>query len=142
MAQSFVSPVKRALLPVQMHALVTAFKGCYIYIVLLFTTFKFQNMKNLLAMLGFLLIMTSCSKSIDNPAGVDDSSSRSVALSPAQVPAAVMDAFKAKYPNAGGEIEWQREDGNTYKVKFWLGAQRWQAIFSAAGGFISEKQIK
>ncbi|WP_407523282.1 hypothetical protein PDL71_16845 [Lacibacter sp. MH-610] len=99
-------------------------------------------MKNLLAMLGFLLIMTSCSKSIDNPAGVDDSSSRSVALSTAQVPAAVMDAFKAKYPNAGGEIEWQREDGNTYKVKFWLGAQRWQAIFSAAGGFISEKQLK
>lgn len=85
-------------------------------------------------------MMTSCSQNIDLPA--PDDSSNSVALTPAQVPVAVKDAFKARYPSAGGEIEWQKEDGNTYKVKFWLGSQRWQAIFSAAGSFISEKQLK
>lgn len=101
-------------------------------------------MKNLFAMLSLVLVMVSCSKSIDLPAGVDDSSvsSKSANLPVSQVPVAVLDAFKAKYPNAGGEIEWQKEDGNTYKVKFWLGAQRWQAIFSASGSFLSEKRLK
>lgn len=99
-------------------------------------------MKNLFASVILMFLMASCSPNIDLPTPDDSSNSNSVALAPSQVPAAVMDAFKAKYPNAGGEIEWQREDGNTYKVKFWLSAQRWQALFSAAGGFISEKQLK
>jgi hypothetical protein len=97
-------------------------------------------MKNVFASFILLLVMASCTQNIDLP--TPDDSSNSVALTPAQVPTAVMDAFKAKYPTAGGEIEWQKEDGNTYKVKFWLGAQRWQAIFSAAGGFISETRLK
>lgn len=97
-------------------------------------------MKNLVASLILALLMTSCSQNIDLP--TRDDSSNSVALTEAQVPASVMNAFKAKYPAAGGEIEWQKEDGNTYKVKFWLGAERWQAIFSATGGFLSEKRLK
>ncbi len=100
-------------------------------------------MKNLFASIILLLLMASCSKSIDVPTTADDSSSsKSATLSPSQVPTAVMDAFKAKYPTAGGQIEWEKEDGNTYKVKFWLGAERWQAIFSSTGGFISEKRLK
>ncbi|MBX9784069.1 MAG: hypothetical protein K2X48_12340 [Chitinophagaceae bacterium] len=96
-------------------------------------------MKNLFASIILLFVMASCSQNIDLP--TPDDSSNSVVLAPSQVPAAVMDAFKAKYPTAGGEIEWQKEDGNTYKVKFWLGAQRWQAIFNATGGFLSEKKL-
>jgi hypothetical protein len=97
-------------------------------------------MKNLVASLALALVFVSCSKNIDLPS--TDDSSNSVALSPAQVPASVMSAFKAKYSGAGGEIEWQKEDGNTYKVKFWLGAERWQAIFNADGSFVSEKRLK
>jgi hypothetical protein len=52
-----------------------------------------------------------------------------------------MTAFTAKYPAATGQIEWELENGNTYKVKFFIGSQRWQAYFSAAGVFISEKTI-
>lgn len=57
------------------------------------------------------------------------------------VPGSVQSAFAAKYPNASGEIEWQKEDGNTYKVKFFIGSNRWQAIFNADGSFVSEKML-
>ena len=71
----------------------------------------------------------------------DNSSSNSISIASSQVPAAVMSAFTSKYPTASGQIEWEKEDGNTYKVKFFIGSQRWQAYFSAAGVFISEKTI-
>jgi len=76
----------------------------------------------------------SCSKSNSN-------TSTSVVIPASQVPSPVMTAYNAKYPSASGQIEWEREDGNTYKVKFYLGAQRWQARFKADGSFISENQI-
>jgi len=98
-------------------------------------------MKNSFLIIAFLLMMTSCSK-LNDPPGVDDSSSNSIALLVSQVPTGVMDAFKTKYPAAGGEIEWEKEDSNTYKVKFWLGAERWQAVFSSTGGFLSDKRLK
>ncbi len=63
------------------------------------------------------------------------------AITAAQVPAAVMNAYTTRYPAANGQIEWEREDANTYKVKFFLGALRWQAIFAADGSFLSEKKI-
>jgi hypothetical protein len=50
-------------------------------------------------------------------------------ITAAQVPAPVMSTYNSRYPSASGQIEWEREDGNTYKVKFLLGAQRWQAPF-------------
>jgi hypothetical protein len=102
-------------------------------------------MKNLLASLTLVLLLASCQKSIDLPQTTDDSvsasSKNSVSVAASQVPAAVMNAFKEKYPTAGGEIQWEHEDGNTYKVKFFIGTQRWQAIFTATGGFVSEKKI-
>ena len=81
-----------------------------------------------------LLISTaavSCSKSNNDNSNISSS----------QVPSGVMTAFNTRYPTAGGQIEWEKEDSNTYKVKFFIGSQRWQAIFKAYGAFVSEQQI-
>jgi len=78
--------------------------------------------------LSFAMASFSCSKSTTNDDHVT-------------APAAVNTAFNTRYPTASGEIEWQKEDGNTYKVKFFIGSQRWQAIFAADGTFISETKI-
>ncbi len=77
---------------------------------------------------------TACSKS-------NSSSPTSVSIPASQVPSAVMTSFTTKYPGASGQIEWEREDGSKYKVKFFIGAQRWQASFKADGTFISEQKI-
>ncbi len=93
-------------------------------------------MKKLLLLLMLSVpFFIACSKSNDN------SSSTSVSIPASQVPSAVMTSFTTKYPGASGQIEWEREDGNTYKVKFFIGVQRWQAAFKADGTFISEQQI-
>lgn len=55
---------------------------------------------------------------------------------PANLPPVVLASFNAKYPGAI-RTEWQAEDGNTWKVKFFLGSQRWIAFFNADGTFIS-----
>jgi len=100
-------------------------------------------MKQFLLAILLLTAISSCTRVNDLVPGTDDSvSAKGTNISAASVPAAVMSAFTTKYPTAAGEIEWQREDGNTYKVKFWLGAERWQATFSATGGFLSEKRLK
>lgn len=100
-------------------------------------------MKQFVLAMLLLTAISSCTRVNDLVPGTDDSvSAKDANISAASVPAAVMSAFTAKSPTAGGEIEWQREDGNTYKVKFWLGAERWQAIFSATGSFLSEKRLK
>ncbi|MFT3846703.1 MAG: hypothetical protein QM725_16710 [Lacibacter sp.] len=100
-------------------------------------------MKKFILAALILFSISSCSKIDDLIPSADDSASVSgTNIAASSVPTAVMNAWKAKYPGAGGEIEWQKEDGNTYKVKFWLGTERWQAIFSATGGFLSEKRLK
>ncbi len=91
-------------------------------------------MRKLLFILFFALSAAGCSKSNDNSGSIGP-------ITAAQVPSAVMNAYTNRYPSASGQIEWEREDGNTYKVKFFLGSQRWQAIFAANGSFLSEKQI-
>ncbi|TWI81294.1 hypothetical protein IQ13_2311 [Lacibacter cauensis] len=100
-------------------------------------------MKQLLLAILVFLTVSSCTQVNDLVPSTDDSlSAKGATISAASVPATVMNAFTTKYPTAGGEIEWQKEDGNTYKVKFWLGAERWQAIFSSTGSFLSEKRLK
>ena len=84
-----------------------------------------------------LSMSSTCSKEDD----LSGSSSSSTNISTSQVPSAVMSAFNSRYPTASGQIEWEKEDGNTYKVKFFIGSQRWQALFAASGVFISEKAI-
>ena len=91
-------------------------------------------MRKLLFALLLAFTALACSKSNNNnvPIGV---------ISASQVPSAVMSAYNTRYPSASGQIEWEKEDGNTYKVKFYQGSQRWQAIFKADGTFITEQQI-
>jgi hypothetical protein len=89
-------------------------------------------MKQLLLAILISTAAISCSKSNTNT---------STSISASQVPSAVMTTYNTKYPTASGQIEWEKEDGNTYKVKFFIGSQRWQAFFKADGTFISESQI-
>ena len=95
-------------------------------------------MKKLLFILALATVTMSstCSKSSD-----DTPVSSSVNIPASQVPSAVMSSFNSKYPTASGQIEWEKEDGNTYKVKFFIGSQRKQVIFSSTGSVISEKDI-
>jgi len=95
-------------------------------------------MKKLLfiMLLATVTMSSTCSKSAD-----DTPVSSSVSIAASQVPAAVMSAFTSKYPSATGQIEWELENGNTYKVKFFIGSQRKQAIFNSNGSFVSEKDI-
>jgi hypothetical protein len=103
-------------------------------------------MKKLVLAIMLLISFSACEKINDAVSSTDDSvlsrGGNGDNIPVSQVPAAVVAAWKAKYPAAGGQIEWELEDGNTYKVKFWLGSQRWQAIFSSTGSFISEKRLK
>lgn len=85
-------------------------------------------------MLATVTMSSTCSKS-------DDLVSASTVVSSSQVPSPVMSSFNNRYPAATGQIEWEKENGNTYKVKFFIGSQRWQAIFASDGSFISDKTI-
>jgi hypothetical protein len=91
-------------------------------------------MKKLLLALCLSLTMLACSKSNDNSSGDDH-------ISASQVPVPVMSTYNTRYPSASGQIEWEIEHGNTYKVKFFSGAQRWQAQFKTDGTFIDEQMI-
>jgi hypothetical protein len=85
-------------------------------------------------MLATVTMSSTCSKS-------DNTAPTSVSIPASSVPAAVMNNFNTRYPSATGQIEWEQENGNTYKVKFYIGSQRWQATFASDGSFISEKTI-
>lgn len=88
----------------------------------------------------FILLMTTITMS-STCSKEDNLPSNSISINASQVPSAVMTAFNSRYPTASGQIEWEKEDGNTYKVKFFIGSQRWQAVFASTGAFISEKTI-
>jgi len=90
-------------------------------------------MKKLLLALCLCLSFLACSKSNGN---ITDGS-----IPASQVPAAVMSSYQSKYPGASGQVEWEIEHGITYKVKFFIGSQRWQAQFNSNGTFIDEKMI-
>ncbi len=105
-------------------------------------------MKNtfLVAALGVSLFFTSCEKSTI-PANAGDNNSTLTGrrgaddptpVPPSNLPAAVQAAFTARYPTAT-RMEWQAEDGNTWKVKFFIGTVRWIAFFRADGTFISAR---
>ena len=95
-----------------------------------------SSMRKILFFLAITTITMSstCSKH-------DDIISGSTVVSSSQVPSPVTSNFNSRYPTASGQIEWEKENGNTYKVKFFIGSQRWQAIFASDGSFISEKMI-
>lgn len=103
-------------------------------------------MKNIIFLaVAAALTFTACEKP-----GLDDSLNASASAErrgrgaddpvvppPANLPAAVLNAFNARYPGAT-RVEWQAEDANTWKAKFYLGTVRWKAFFKADGTFISE----
>jgi len=88
-------------------------------------------MKKFLLFLMLCGAVVSCHKSNEDNTGISASA----------VPSGVTSSFNARYPSASGQIEWEKEDGNTYKVKFFQGSQRWQAFFKADGTFLSESKI-
>ncbi|HTE12086.1 MAG TPA: hypothetical protein VK645_13975 [Chitinophagaceae bacterium] len=90
-------------------------------------------MKKIFLALFLSMAMLACTKSDDSMADGH--------ISASQVPSAVMSGFNTRYPTASGQIEWETEHGNTYKVKFFIGSQRWQAQFTTNGTFIDEKMI-
>ena len=90
-------------------------------------------MKKLLLALMLSTTLLACSKS-------DDTNSDEHILA-SQVPVAVMTTYNTRYPAATGQIEWALEHGTTYKVKFYIGNQRWQAQFNANGSFVDEQKI-
>lgn len=103
-------------------------------------------MKNtfFVALLGVSLFFTSCEKSTIS-ANADDNSGTVTGrrgaddptpVPPSNLPASVQAAFSVRYPTAT-RMEWQAEDGNTWKVKFFIGSVRWKAFFRADGTFIS-----
>lgn len=74
------------------------------------------------------------SKSVeDNPNGGGGNN-----VNAATVPAAVTSAFKARYPDAA-KIEWKLNSDGNYKVEFFRGAVKWQAIFTPAGVLVKEE---
>jgi hypothetical protein len=96
-----------------------------------------------LMMLVLAVLTTACEKStlsgtsndVIGRRGADDPT----LPPPANLPAAVLNAFTAQFPGAT-RMEWQAEDGNTWKVKFFLGAERWIAVYNADGSRISLQQ--
>jgi hypothetical protein len=100
-------------------------------------------MKNtFLFLTAAMLTFASCTKTQSS----DDSNTSSerrgrgaddpVVAPPANLPAAVLSAFNAGYPNAT-RVEWEPENNNTWKAKFFIGTVRWKAFYKADGTFIS-----
>ena len=73
--------------------------------------------------------------------GFDDSghqSSHSVSCTTAIVPAAVLAAFRAKYPN-DSVYEWSQKNDGSWQAHFLRNNVKWEALFSATGTFIKEE---
>ncbi len=72
----------------------------------------------------------------------DDSGKGQDKLAPANVPAAVVSAFNAKYPGAT-DVEWDKGkegDKQTYKAEYKSGDKKIKAEFGEDGSFIKEKR--
>lgn len=76
--------------------------------------------------------LSSGSDEIMGRRGADDP----VVPPPTNLPAVVLSNFTSSYPTAT-RMEWQAEDGNTWKVKFFLGTVRWVAVYKADGTLLS-----
>lgn len=99
-------------------------------------------MKKLALLLAIAVAFTACQKSISGREATESANRRGAddvtVPPPANLPSAVLNAFTAKYPTAT-RMEWEPEDGNTWKVKFFLGNVRWIAVFKADGTLISAR---
>lgn len=92
---------------------------------------------------GFL--MTSCSKQsrgaddlVPHQLGVEDNVNGGGGNNTVSVPAAVLSAFNARYPDATN-VQWKKQSDGTYKAEFLRGFVRWQATFTPAGVLVKEE---
>jgi len=65
-------------------------------------------------------------------------SSHSVSCTSGPVPAVVLAAFRARYPN-DNVFEWSLQNDGSWKAHFTRNSVRWETSFSAAGTFIKEE---
>lgn len=73
--------------------------------------------------------------------GYDDNGhqdSHSVSCSSGPVPAVVLDAFRARYPN-DNVYEWKLKTDGNWQPHFMRNAVKWEALFTAGGSFIKEE---
>jgi major membrane immunogen (membrane-anchored lipoprotein) len=86
-------------------------------------------------------LMTSCSKedsALDAAARGSSSSKVEDNIKVPNLPAAVLNAFNTRYPGATN-IEWKMKNGN-YKVQFYIGTVKWEAIFTPTGSLVKEER--
>ncbi|HWJ89754.1 MAG TPA: hypothetical protein VNR87_01505 [Flavisolibacter sp.] len=104
-----------------------------------------------IAAISALLMTTACTKqghgsddlvpqSSQSGQGVEDNPNGGGGnnVNAATVPAAVLAAFNARYPDAM-RIEWKKQSDGTFKAEFFRGTVKWQAIFTADGRLIKEE---
>ncbi len=73
--------------------------------------------------------------------GFDDNghqNSHNVSCSTAVVPAVVLNAFRARYPN-DNVYEWSLKNDGTWQAHFNRNTIKWESVFSASGTFIKEE---
>ena len=100
-------------------------------------------MKNIfLLFVAVSVSLTACQKTSIDPnstateevagrRGADDP----IVAPPSNLPAAVLNAFTSTHPTAT-RMEWQAEDNNTWKVKYFIGTARWRTLYAADGTLI------
>lgn len=74
----------------------------------------------------------------DDHSAVDDHNSNRGGgdnISAASVPAAVMTAFKTRFPDAT-RAEWKKLSDGNFKVQFFRGTVKWEATFTPAGRLV------
>jgi hypothetical protein len=59
-------------------------------------------------------------------------------VSASQVPAAVLEAYNGRYSNTT-RVEWKKLDNGNYKVEFYQGNLKVEAVFSASGVLLKEE---
>lgn len=90
-------------------------------------------------------LMTSCTKQqhgaddlIPQQQGVEDNFNGGGGINTLSVPAPVLSAFVARYPDAS-KIEWKKLSDGNFRAEFFRGAVKWQAIFTMSGTLVKEE---
>lgn len=76
---------------------------------------------------------STANKVDDNPNGGGGNN-----IAASAVPTAVRNAFNTRYPGAT-RAEWKLKNGQ-YKVEFFIGTVRWQAIFTPNGTLVKQER--
>lgn len=105
------------------------------------------------ALVVLSLVASSCTKdaltngsvnatSADASHGSDDNGGNGTSgsgggtrISAASVPAAVMNAYKAKFPGAA-RAEWKKLSNGNFKVQFFRNGVKWEATYTPGGSLV------